>query len=85
MILSTVCVHIDGPGIPQEFREQLKLLFLRLQSHRGRITAGLGLGLGIANEIVERRGGQLTIGASLLGGGAVRTSWAKSIQQVDAS
>ena len=70
-----VTVHDDGPGIPEDLRDQVKLPFFRLESARGRKTGGAGLGLAIVTRIVERHGGQLTIGASPLGGAAVRTSW----------
>ena len=70
-----VTVHDDGPGIPEDLRDQVKLPFFRLESDRGRKTGGAGLGLAIVTRIVERHGGQLTIGASPLGGAAVRTSW----------
>lgn len=70
-----VTVHDDGPGIPEDLREQVKLPFSRLESDRGRETGGAGLGLAIVTRIVERHGGRLTIGASHLGGAAVRTSW----------
>ena len=70
-----VTVHDDGPGIPEDLREQVKLPFSRLESDRGRQTGGAGLGLAIVTRIVERHGGRLTIGASHLGGAAVRTSW----------
>lgn len=70
-----VTVHDDGPGIPEDLRDQVKLPFFRIESDRGRKTGGAGLGLAIVTQIVERHGGQLTIGASPLGGAAVRTSW----------
>ena len=74
-----VTVHDDGPGIPEDLRDRVKLPFFRLESDRGRKTGGAGLGLAIVNGIVERHGGLLTIGASPLGGAAVRTSWPGSI------
>ncbi len=70
-----VTVHDDGPGIPEDLRDQVKQPFFRLESDRRRKTGGAGLGLAIANRIVERHGGQLTIGESPIGGAAVRTSW----------
>ena len=70
-----VTVHDDGPGIPEDLRDQVKLPFFRLESDRGRKTGGAELGLAIVTRIVERHGGQLTIGASPLGDAAVRTSW----------
>ena len=70
-----VTVHDDGPGIPDDLRDQVKLPFFRLEPDRGRQTGGAGLGLAIVNRIVERHGGQLAIGASPFGGAAVRTSW----------
>lgn len=72
-----VTVHDDGPGIPEDLRDQVKLPFSRLDSDRGRETGGAGLGLAIVHRIVERHGGQLIIGASPFGGAAVQTSWPK--------
>jgi signal transduction histidine kinase len=74
-----VTVHDDGPGIPDDLRDQVKLPFSRLESDRGRAKGGAGLGLAIVTRIVERHDGRLTIGTSHLGGAAVRTSWPRPV------
>ena len=61
----TVCDQ--GPGVPEEEREQIFQRF-----HRGRDTrgqAGFGLGLAIGRELAERMGGELVL-EDTNGGGA---------------
>jgi signal transduction histidine kinase len=50
-------VSDNGPGIPQDAREQLFDRFYRADA----ATAGSGLGLNIAKAIVERHGGRLWV------------------------
>ncbi|GLQ11442.1 two-component sensor histidine kinase [Devosia yakushimensis] len=58
----TVFVRIEdnGPGIPEHMLTQVFEPFFRADFSRSN-TKGAGLGLTIANEIVERLGGSLTI------------------------
>ncbi len=71
-----VAVHDDGPGIPEEMRERVKLPFFRLEVDRGRTRGGTGLGLAIVHRILEQHGGTLEIASSAsLGGALVITSW----------
>ncbi|GAA2838193.1 sensor histidine kinase [Nonomuraea rubra] len=51
----------DGPGIPEEMREQVFERFTRLDRTRSRDTGGSGLGLPIARDIVRAHGGELRI------------------------
>jgi signal transduction histidine kinase len=58
----TVFIRIedDGPGIPEQILSQVLEPFFRADPSRGE-SKGAGLGLTIANEIVERLGGSLTL------------------------
>ena len=64
----TVMVDDDGPGIPQDMREEVFKPFLRLDSARNQDEGGSGLGLAIARDIARSHGGDITLGDSPLGG-----------------
>lgn len=64
-------VEDDGPGIPQDRREEVFDRFVRLDEHRARDDGGAGLGLAIVREIVERHGGAVVVRDSDLGGAQV--------------
>ena len=64
----TVTVDDDGPGIPQQMREDVFKPFLRLDDARNQDEGGTGLGLAIARDIARSHGGDITLGASPLGG-----------------
>lgn len=65
----TVLVQIedDGPGIPEHMLSQVLEPFFRADPSRGN-SKGAGLGLTIANEIIERLGGSLTLENRVSGG-----------------
>ena len=63
-----LAVEDDGPGIPQEQRDQVISRGTRLDEQ----TDGHGLGLGIVRDIVEAWGGQLHLEESQWGGLKVR-------------
>jgi len=63
-----ITVEDDGPGIPEELREQVFNPFFRLDHARGRETGGTGLGLTIARDIVLGHGGEIALGRSARGG-----------------
>ena len=73
-----VAVHDDGPGIPEDLQEKVKMPFFRLQADRGRRTGGAGLGLAIANRILQRHGGRLSIARSPFGGATVAMLWPRN-------
>src|SRR5579862_12218 len=64
----TVTVDDDGPGIPQPLREDVFKPFLRLDDARNQDEGGTGLGLAIARDIARSHGGDITLGASPMGG-----------------
>ena len=59
-----------GPGVPPDELEHLMKAFYRVESSRNRHSGGVGLGLSIAQEIVQRHGGRLLL-ANRQGGGLV--------------
>lgn len=67
-----ILVEDDGPGIPGDHRDDVLRAFTRLDDARDRDAGGAGLGLAITNDIVTAHGGTVTIGASDLGGAALR-------------
>jgi signal transduction histidine kinase len=57
----TVCIVVadDGPGIPDDLREQVFAPFFRLEQSRNRETGGAGLGLSIVRAIAHHHGGEV--------------------------
>jgi two-component system osmolarity sensor histidine kinase EnvZ len=64
----TVTVDDDGPGIPQDMREEVFRPFLRLDDARNVDEGGTGLGLAIARDIARSHGGDIALGDSPMGG-----------------
>jgi signal transduction histidine kinase len=56
-----IVVDDEGPGIPQHELTRVLEPFYRLEESRSRETGGVGLGLAIAQSIVEGHGGALTL------------------------
>jgi two-component system, OmpR family, osmolarity sensor histidine kinase EnvZ len=53
-------VEDDGPGIPEDKREEVLLPFTRLDESRNQnVVSGVGLGLSIAQDIARGHGGSL--------------------------
>jgi len=63
-----ISVDDDGPGIPPERHEDVFRPFVRLDESRNVDTGGSGLGLTIARDIARSHGGDVSLGASPLGG-----------------
>ena len=60
---SEIVVRIEdrGPGIPEEFREQVFRPYFRLEPSRGRHTGGSGLGLTVARSVARAHGGDVRL------------------------
>ncbi|MGP1255050.1 MAG: ATP-binding protein [Kiloniellales bacterium] len=63
-----ILVDDDGPGIPEEQREEVFKPFVRLEDSRNPDTGGTGLGLSISRDVARSHGGELTLAESPLGG-----------------
>ncbi|UXI02172.1 ATP-binding protein [Photobacterium sp. TY1-4] len=68
-------VDDDGPGIPQEQRQQLFEPFTRLDSSRNKNSGGYGLGLAIVAQIARCHRGQVEIQESAYGGTRMLFRW----------
>ena len=69
----TITIDDDGPGIPAARRQDALKPFVRLDPARNQNTHGaghnsVGLGLSIANDIIQAHGGTLSLEDSNMGG-----------------
>ncbi len=65
-----IWVEDDGPGIPEDARQDALKPFVRLDTARNQNRGtGVGLGLSIAADIARRHGGSLSLGSSQEMGG----------------
>ena len=63
-----ISVDDDGPGIPQDRREEVFRPFQRLEESRNPETGGMGLGLAIARDVAHNHGGDIELSTSPMGG-----------------
>jgi two-component system osmolarity sensor histidine kinase EnvZ len=63
-----ITVDDDGPGIPEDKREDAFKPFYRIDESRNRDTGGVGLGLTIARDVIRGHGGDISLGDSPAGG-----------------
>ena len=63
-----ISVADDGPGIPENMREDVFKPFVRLDNARNLDESGTGLGLAITQDIVHSHGGRIELMQSPLGG-----------------
>ena len=66
--LLEINVDDDGPGVPEDKREEVFKPFVRLEESRNRETGGVGLGLSIVRDVVRGHGGEVHLEQSPLGG-----------------
>lgn len=67
-------VEDDGPGVPEDERSRLFDRFHRASD----VPGGAGLGLAIADSVVQSTGGRWQVGTSSLGGALFEVSWRRS-------
>ncbi len=63
-----IIVDDDGPGIPEDEREEVFKPFYRLDSSRNPETGGTGLGLTITRDLVRGLGGDIALEEAPAGG-----------------
>jgi signal transduction histidine kinase len=63
-----ITIHDDGPGVPVEALATLFQPYTRLEHGRNSNQQGMGLGLGIAQNIVQAHGGKLELANHPQGG-----------------
>jgi two-component system osmolarity sensor histidine kinase EnvZ len=66
--LVEIAVEDNGPGIPEERREEAFRPFHRLDEGRNLQSGGSGLGLAIARDIARAHGGEIVLDHSAMGG-----------------
>ena len=64
----SIIVDDDGPGIPNDRREDVFKPFVRLDEARNQNESGTGLGLSIARDIAHNHGGDVNLHDSPMGG-----------------
>ena len=63
-----ITVDDDGPGIPEDKREDVFKAFYRIEGSRNKETGGVGLGLAIAKDVITSHGGKIELSDSDMGG-----------------
>jgi signal transduction histidine kinase len=64
-------VDDDGPGIAEEQRDQIMQRFHRASA----VPGGAGLGLAIANAVIQATDGEWSVSSAPLGGARIKASW----------
>ena len=59
-----ITIDDDGPGIPENKREEVFNPFYRLDGSRNPATGGVGLGLTIARDVIRGHGGDIQLADS---------------------
>lgn len=77
-----VWVEDDGPGIPEDKRNEVFSAFTRLDESRDRRSGGYGLGLAIVQQIARWHKGSVSISQSRWGGAKVMICWPKPSELV---
>lgn len=66
--LVKIIIEDDGPGISEEWHEDVFKPFFRLDESRNQDASGTGLGLSIAQDIARSHAGQIYLSRSSMGG-----------------
>lgn len=69
-----IIIDDNGPGIPENKREEVFRPFYRLDESRNPETGGVGLGLSISKDVVHFHGGEIILEDSPIGGLRVNIS-----------
>jgi two-component system osmolarity sensor histidine kinase EnvZ len=64
----TMTIDDNGPGIPEDMRDEVFKPFVRLDEARNQDESGTGLGLAIARDIARSHGGEIMLKESPMGG-----------------
>jgi len=75
-----IIIDDDGPGIPEDRREDVFQPFFRLEDSRNRETGGTGLGLAVARTIMRAHGGDIRLSNGTGGGLRVKLSMPRQIK-----
>jgi len=67
-----IAIEDDGKGIPQQDRKTIFEAFSRIDASRDRALGGFGLGLAIADRIIKKHNGSISIHDSELGGASFK-------------
>lgn len=73
-----VRVADTGPGIPEQYRDQVFQPFFRLDDSRNRATGGSGLGLAIVHQLCQAHGWSIGIDEAPEGGAEVRVQFGEA-------
>ena len=76
-------VRDDGPGIAQEYHQNIFNMFQTLKPHLP--TGGTGMGLALVKKIVTNYGGEITVTSELGHGSLFQFTWQKLIDQNEQS
>lgn len=72
--MAEMVIDDDGPGIPEDKREEVFKPFVRLDGSRNPQTGGVGLGMTIARDVIRGHGGDVILEDAPGGGLRVRVS-----------
>jgi two-component system OmpR family sensor kinase len=71
---AALTVSDRGPGVPEDEREKVFELFYRVDDAVTRGTRGIGIGLALTRQLVEKLDGTVTIGDTPGGGASFRVT-----------
>ena len=74
MLSLLIFIDDDGPGIPENERQNVMKPFYRIDKSRGQNKSGVGLGLSITNDIIRSHGGNIALEKGPLNGLRVKIS-----------